>query len=113
MPGIIKPLIGITTYGRDTAGRYSLPVEYVECARRAGSAVVLVPPGDADIVECLERRPYGNVVLTKGVVGPDGKDLKPEAPAGPPAAKKARKLRFFPLSASKGRHTTHTRSLVR
>ena len=43
------------------------------------------------IVQCLERRPYGNVVLTKGVVGPDGKDLKPEAPAGPPAAKKARK----------------------
>ena len=33
------------------------------------------------VVQCLERRPYGNVVLTKGVVGPDGKDLKPE-PAG-------------------------------
>ncbi len=55
MPGITKPLIGITAYGRDSAGRYSLPVEYVECARRAGGAVVLVPPGDADIVECLER----------------------------------------------------------
>ena len=24
-----------------------------------------------------ERRPYGNVVLKKGVVGPDGKDLMP------------------------------------
>ena len=29
------------------------------------------------IVQVLERRPYGNVVLTKGVVGPDGKDLMP------------------------------------
>jgi len=29
------------------------------------------------IVQCLERRPYGNVILTKGVVGPDGNDLKP------------------------------------
>jgi L-fucose mutarotase len=29
------------------------------------------------VVQTLERRPYGNVVLTKGVVGPDGKDLKP------------------------------------
>lgn len=29
------------------------------------------------IVQTLERRPYGNVILTKGVVGPDGKDLKP------------------------------------
>jgi len=34
------------------------------------------------IVQTLERRPYGNVVLTKGVVGPDGNDLKPEV-AGP------------------------------
>ncbi len=29
------------------------------------------------IVQTLERRPYGNVILTKGVIGPDGKDLKP------------------------------------
>ena len=30
------------------------------------------------IVQCGgERRPYGNVILTKGVVGPDGADLKP------------------------------------
>ena len=30
------------------------------------------------VVQTAERRPYGNVILTKGVVGPDGKDLKPE-----------------------------------
>ena len=30
------------------------------------------------VVQCGgERRPYGNVLLTKGVVGPDGKDLHP------------------------------------
>ena len=48
------------------------------------------------VVQCLERRPYGNVVLIKGVVGPDGKDLKPE-PVGPvrggapPPAKKRKR----------------------
>ena len=30
------------------------------------------------VVQCSgERRPYGNWILTKGVVGPDGNDLKP------------------------------------
>jgi len=29
------------------------------------------------VVQTLERRPYGNVILQKGVVGPDGMDLKP------------------------------------
>ena len=29
------------------------------------------------VVQTLERRPYGNVILQKGVIGPDGKDLKP------------------------------------
>jgi len=29
------------------------------------------------IVQCSERRPYGCFLLTKGVVGADGKDLKP------------------------------------
>ena len=29
------------------------------------------------IIQCLERRPYGNVILSKGCVGLDGHDLKP------------------------------------
>eukprot|EP00035_Acanthoeca_spectabilis_P023879 m.451326 g.451326 ORF g.451326 m.451326 type:complete len:186 (+) comp20136_c0_seq1:91-648(+) len=30
------------------------------------------------VVQCVgERRPYANFILTKGVVGPDGNDLKP------------------------------------
>jgi L-fucose mutarotase/ribose pyranase (RbsD/FucU family) len=28
-------------------------------------------------IHTLERRPYANVLLTKGVVGADGRDLKP------------------------------------
>ena len=29
------------------------------------------------VVQTSERRPYANFLLRKGVVGPDGKDLKP------------------------------------
>mmetsp|Transcript_7989 Transcript_7989/g.15104 ORF Transcript_7989/g.15104 Transcript_7989/m.15104 type:complete len:159 (+) Transcript_7989:66-542(+) len=29
------------------------------------------------VVQTMERRPYGCFILKKGVVGPDGKDLKP------------------------------------
>jgi L-fucose mutarotase len=29
------------------------------------------------VVQTMERRPYGNVILQKGVIGPDGKDLMP------------------------------------
>ena len=29
------------------------------------------------VVQTMERRPYGNVILHKGVIGPDGMDLKP------------------------------------
>ena len=43
------------------------------------------------IVQVMERRPYGNVVLTKGVVGPDGKDLIPDV--GGSGAKVAGKKR--------------------
>ena len=29
------------------------------------------------IIQTNERIPYGNIIISKGVVGPDGKDLKP------------------------------------
>lgn len=29
------------------------------------------------VIQTLERRPYGNIILWKGCVGPDGLDLKP------------------------------------
>ncbi len=39
-----RTIIGITTYGRNEEGRYSLPVPYVDCVRRAGGVPVLLPP---------------------------------------------------------------------
>jgi len=29
------------------------------------------------VIQTMERRPYGNVILIKGCVGPDGNDLRP------------------------------------
>lgn len=29
------------------------------------------------VIQTMERKPYGNIILYKGCVGPDGKDLKP------------------------------------
>ena len=29
------------------------------------------------VIQTMERRPYGNVILRKGCVGPDGNDLRP------------------------------------
>ena len=29
------------------------------------------------LIRTMERRPYGNVILAKGCVGPDGNDLRP------------------------------------
>lgn len=29
------------------------------------------------VIQTMERRPYGNVILKKGCVGPDGNDLRP------------------------------------
>ena len=42
----------------------------IQCMYAAGKAFAVVQCGG-------ERRPYGNVLLQKGVVGPDGKDLLP------------------------------------
>ena len=47
-------MIGITTYGRED-GRYHLPAEYVDAVRRAGGVAVLLPPGDGQTGEVLDR----------------------------------------------------------
>jgi putative glutamine amidotransferase len=45
--GIVNaPRIGITTYGIDQQGSYTLPAEYVSATRRAGGIPVLIPPGE-------------------------------------------------------------------
>jgi putative glutamine amidotransferase len=42
------PLIGITTYGRDEDGSFSLPGVYIDAVRRAGGVPFLVPPGETN-----------------------------------------------------------------
>jgi putative glutamine amidotransferase len=49
-----RPLIGITTYGRDE-GRFHLPADYVDAVRRAGGVAVLLPAGDERVDELLDR----------------------------------------------------------
>jgi putative glutamine amidotransferase len=49
------PLIGLTTYGRDEAGSYTLPSEYVSAVRRAGGLPVLIPPGETNVAQVIDR----------------------------------------------------------
>jgi putative glutamine amidotransferase len=51
----MRPLIGITTYGRDKDDRFALPIEYVDAVRRAGGVPVLLPPGETSVEELIER----------------------------------------------------------
>ena len=47
------PRIGITTYGRNEEGRFTLNARYVECVRRAGGLPLLLPPGEPRLEEAL------------------------------------------------------------
>ncbi len=64
-----RPLIGITTYGKDEQNRYALPAVYVSCVRRAGGTPVLIPAGETDIYPLLDR--------FQGFVLAGGGDLNP------------------------------------
>ena len=50
-----RPLIGITTYGRNADGDVHLPAEYVEAVRRAGGVPLLIPPGEERLEDVLAR----------------------------------------------------------
>jgi putative glutamine amidotransferase len=52
-----RPLIGITTYHRETAGRsrFTVPSAYVDALRSGGGLAVLVAPGDEAPEELLGR----------------------------------------------------------
>jgi putative glutamine amidotransferase len=63
------PVIGITTYGRDDKGRYTLPSEYVAAVERAGGVPLLIPPVPAHAARYLE--------LVDGIVLAGGGDLDP------------------------------------
>ncbi len=68
------PLIGVTTYGRDENNEFHLPVQYVECIRRAGGAPLLLPPGEPHWREVFSR--FDGLLLT------GGGDIDPEIYGG-------------------------------
>ncbi len=59
-----RPLVGITSYGRDDKNRFHLFAQYVDAVRRAGAEVVLLPPGAADIDRWLDA--IDGIVLAGG-----------------------------------------------
>lgn len=63
------PVIGITTYGRDERGRYTLPAEYVAAVDRAGGVPLLIPP--------LPRHAARYLDHVDGMVLAGGGDLDP------------------------------------
>jgi putative glutamine amidotransferase len=71
-----RPLIGITTYHRETGGRdrFTLPTAYVDALRAAGGLAVLVAPGDEAPEELLAR--------LDGLVLSGGGDLDPTSFGG-------------------------------
>lgn len=50
-----RPIIGVTTYGRDARGFFGIDVEYVDAVRRAGGIPILLPPGELYQDDILER----------------------------------------------------------
>ena len=42
-----RPVIGITSYGRDEKRRFRVSVDYVDAVRRAGGIPIVLPPGEA------------------------------------------------------------------
>ena len=64
-----RTIIGITTYGRNEQGRYSLPANYVDCIRRAGGIAVLLPPACDRVDEWFE--------IVDGFVLAGGGDIAP------------------------------------
>jgi len=69
-----RPLIGITTYGKDEQNRYALPTDYVACVRRAGGLPVLIPPGETDLAPLRDR--------LQGFVLAGGGDMDPQLYGG-------------------------------
>lgn len=58
------PRIGITTYGRNDEGRFTLPAKYVDAVRRAGGLPILLPPGEPRLSDWLEL--VDALILTGG-----------------------------------------------
>ena len=66
-----KPLIGLTTYGRDEKNAFSLPAQYLESVRRAGAVPFLIAPDETELDEILP--------LLSGLILTGGGDMNPES----------------------------------
>src|SRR5436190_1016637 len=64
-PNTTPPRIGITTYGRNDEGRFTIPAKYVDAVRRAGGLPILLPPGEPRLSEWLEL--VDALILTGGL----------------------------------------------
>lgn len=72
------PRIGITMYGRDERGRYTLPAEYADAVERAGGVPLLLPP--------LPRLAPRFLEAVDGVILAGGGDIDPAVYGGAPHA---------------------------
>lgn len=78
----MKPIIGITTYGKNDytipskhyGGYYVTPDAYVDAVRKAGGIPILIPPGEEDITPILD--------LVDGIIVSGGGDIRPETYGG-------------------------------
>lgn len=69
-----RPVIGITTYGRDERNQFVLPSEYVDAVRRAGGLPILLPPGEDAVAAWL--------AMTDGIILAGGGDIAPSQYGG-------------------------------
>jgi putative glutamine amidotransferase len=64
-----QPLIGMTTYGRNSENGFSLPALYVDSVRRAGGIPLLITPGEENLEYLVDKM--------DGIVFTGGGDLDP------------------------------------
>jgi len=72
-----KPLVGISSYGRDGEPQaFSLPCGYVDAVRAAGGTPLVLPPGEAEPEHLLDH--------VDGLILAGGGDISPAAYGGRP-----------------------------
>lgn len=63
------PIIGMTTYGRNQAGDFYLPGNYLDAVRKAGGCPLLLTPGETHIAEIIDS--------VDGLIFSGGGDINP------------------------------------
>lgn len=71
---LTRPVIGITTYGRNAKGRFHLPGAYVDAVRAGGGLPLLLPPGEPFPEDILKR--------IDGLILAGGDDIDPRLYGG-------------------------------